>query len=383
MKFLRPDYITYDVNRQSNGNIELYNGLTKKTLLFTKEMISIVDYFSVPNSFPNLVEKISTESNLPFNDVKDATVPLLKVLLKKKILVEESDMSNGESSQEERFPVGSTIGELRIDCVLAESAKRKVLLCIRESDNKRVVVKLGLNPKRNHRSYFEREYNITSKAAEKNNYVVKPIRILEERGTEGIVTEYFDGIPVNKFLNKKHQSLTKWEIYQLIHEILIAFEGIHASGILHGDIHFGNILIGKNNQPKIIDLGLGEQILDTKTKKKLGGVCFFCPPERIGVNFDKKFISPGTECSEVYQIGVMLYFILFGEVPFTGYSWTELRTKILSEQPTFKPVEDYLNFRPDEEWNELLKQCLEKRPEDRTATVAQLIKKIEGIMKEE
>jgi serine/threonine protein kinase len=160
----------------------------------------------------------------------------------------------------------------------------------------------------------------------------------------------------------------------LIRNLLHAFSELHACGIVHGDIHSSNVLAARNKTVRIIDLGLsvkkeelsGDQIL------KYGGVDFYMPPERINTSSANKLVKPPDFYSDVYQIGLLLYSILYHELPFRGFTWEELATHIKEDEAPFHPFAAGA-FSVPLELNNIIRKSLEKKPENRQKDATEML----------
>jgi eukaryotic-like serine/threonine-protein kinase len=117
-------------------------------------------------------------------------------------------------------------------------------------------------------------------------------------------------------------------------QILTTMAGIHSRKVLHGDVHYSNILLNDRNEVKIIDFDLAlEAHHIQKTHVSQGGIRDFIPPERIDDSAFEVSLMPPDYRAEVFQIGVIGYFILFGDYPFKGMTWKELAKNIKEATP--------------------------------------------------
>lgn len=111
---------------------------------------------------------------------------------------------------------------------------------------------------------------------------------------------------------------------------------MHRNKILHGDIHASNFIIDNNDNIMVIDFGCSQNVSITNNDElKHGGVAFYMPPERISDEIFKKYIAPPTLQSEVYQIGILIYMIIYNKMPFAGLTWKKLANNILNTSPLF------------------------------------------------
>jgi eukaryotic-like serine/threonine-protein kinase len=122
----------------------------------------------------------------------------------------------------------------------------------------------------------------------------------------------------------------------LLTQILDSYAFMHKKHILHGDVHARNILLSENNQIKIIDFDLAHLLKNTADfPPVLGGSPEFIPPENV--QFDAFNIVKGTANyqTEVYQLGIIAYWMTYGKVPFSGTTWQALGSDILTKPIDF------------------------------------------------
>lgn len=149
------------------------------------------------------------------------------------------------------------------------------------------------------------------------------------------IIEYIEGDDLKKHLEKVTR-LQEAEALAL--QLLEAFAYLHQARMLHGDIHYRNILVDQNNVLKVIDFGFS--YLDHTINDKdawHGGVPNFIPPERVREHSYRLSKKVGDFRSEVFQIGVLLYFLMNGDAPFSGTLWKELADSIRYQSITEIP----------------------------------------------
>jgi serine/threonine protein kinase len=149
----------------------------------------------------------------------------------------------------------------------------------------------------------------------------------------------------------------------------------HGKGIIHRDIKPENILITAEGIPKITDWGLGKAISDVRKSSMIGFSPFYATPEQISPILYGK---PGP-ATDIYQIGVLLYLMLTGNVPFIHDDMHEMSKAILYTTP---PTPSW-NGTKEEKIQPVLMKCLEKRPADRYNSAAILLEHLEAISRPE
>jgi serine/threonine-protein kinase len=166
-----------------------------------------------------------------------------------------------------------------------------------------------------------------------------------------IVMEYIPGGTLYEW--KQSHPSDEHTIFTFIAQILDALHVVHEQGIIHRDLKPDNILIADHATAKLTDFGIahicGATITHTGTH--LGTLPYMSPEQIVGEEIDRR--------SDIYSIGVMLYELMTGDVPFTGAdtSYHHIHT---SPRP---PRELVPTIAP--ELNAIILKCLAKRPEDR------------------
>ena len=194
-----------------------------------------------------------------------------------------------------------------------------------------------------------REYETLCKLNQ--NFTNKPIDFFDGVNYFYISMEFIEGISLKEYILKE-ENLEKRK--KIVTEILEHYSKLHSEGILHGDIHYGNIIVDINHQIKLVDF----EFSNVLNKKSNAGQPFFMPPERISENFKQKYVNTNTFQSEVYQIGLLIYYIVFQKLPFESKDWKSL----VFEKTNFKyHSNSFLSTTLDS----IITKCLEKDPSKR------------------
>lgn len=140
-----------------------------------------------------------------------------------------------------------------------------------------------------------------------------------------IVMEYVDGLTLKQYINE-HAPLANEEVVRIGDEILSAMALAHSSGIIHRDLKPQNILITKDGTAKVTDFGIAKALSETsltQTNSMFGSVHYLSPEQARGGN--------ATPQSDLYAIGIILYEMLTGEIPFDGDSAVTIALKHFQE----------------------------------------------------
>lgn len=151
--------------------------------------------------------------------------------------------------------------------------------------------------------------------AELNHPNIVSIRdIGEEDGQQFLVMEYVDGSDLKKYI-QDHAPLSINEVVRIMEEVLSAMTLAHQQGIVHRDLKPQNILLTKDGTVKVTDFGIAVAFAETsltQTNSMLGSVHYLSPEQARG--------SKATVQSDIYAMGIMLFEMLTGHIPYDGDS---------------------------------------------------------------
>ena len=199
---------------------------------------------------------------------------------------------------------------------------------------------------------FQREAMAASQLLHHN--IVEVYDVDQEDGQQYIVMEYVKGTDLKKFI-KNNAPISLELVVSIMSQILSAIELAHKHGIIHRDIKPQNILITEDNQVKITDFGIAIALTDTsitQTNTLLGSVHYLSPEQARGGNATMK--------SDIYALGVVLYELITGSVPFDGESAVSIALKHFQEE--FPRIKSCLDYVPQSLENVVLKATAKEAP---------------------
>ena len=180
-----------------------------------------------------------------------------------------------------------------------------------------------------------------------------------------IVMEYIDGITLKAYMQRKGTLSVKETIAYSI-QILRALEHAHLGGVVHRDIKPQNIMLLRSGQIKVTDFGIAK-LPDAKTltatDKAIGTVYYISPEQAAG----EKGIDRRTD---LYSVGVLMYEMITGKLPFDGENPVSIALKQISEEP--RPPRE-LNPDIPEGLEQIILFAMEKDKDKRFQTATQMI----------
>ena len=192
--------------------------------------------------------------------------------------------------------------------------------------------------------------------------------------TKYIVMEYIEGITLKAFLKHKGGSLSWRETLNISEQILRALEHAHSKGVIHRDIKPQNIMLLKNGLIKVADFGIAKLPNNdtfTVTDQAIGTVNYISPEQAMNE-------EPIDERSDLYSVGVLMYELSCGELPFTGETPVAIAYKHVNEIPR-RPRE----IKPEmpQGLDQIIMRAMEKNPEMRYQSAKQMLTHIMALKK--
>ncbi|WP_170270093.1 Stk1 family PASTA domain-containing Ser/Thr kinase [Heliorestis acidaminivorans] len=201
---------------------------------------------------------------------------------------------------------------------------------------------------------FRREAQAIASLSHPN--IVNVYDVGREGETDYIVMEYIDG-PTLKEVIRRNGSLEPVEAVNLARQICDALEHAHEKGIIHRDIKPHNILLTASGRVKVTDFGIARSTTQntmTMDRTIVGSVHYLSPEQARGLPVDEK--------SDIYSLGVVLYELLSGHVPFQGETPIAVALQQVQQNPP--PISKSTPEIP-RTLEEVVMRTLEKNPERR------------------
>ena len=191
--------------------------------------------------------------------------------------------------------------------------------------------------------------------------IVNVYDVGEEKGIYYIVMELVDGITLKNYIAKRGRLGYK-EAVSIALQVSMGLEAAHRNHIIHRDIKPQNIIISRDGKVKVTDFGIAKAATsDTITSNVMGSVHYTSPEQARGGFSDEK--------SDVYSLGVTLYEMLTGEVPFDGETTVAIAIRHIQEaMPSPKKLNPDIPYSVDQ----IVLKCCEKSPDRRYQNMQEL-----------
>lgn len=184
-----------------------------------------------------------------------------------------------------------------------------------------------------------------------------------------IVMEYVDGITLKQYLDQQKETVPWKEALHFTVQILRALQHAHEKGIVHRDIKPQNIMLLQDGTIKVMDFGIARFARSetrTMTDKAIGSVHYIAPEQARGDVTDER--------ADIYSVGVMLYEMLTGRLPFEADNAVSVAIMQLQANPTLPR-----DINPDipEGLQEITMKAMQKAPSQRYQSAAEMLQDIE------
>lgn len=198
--------------------------------------------------------------------------------------------------------------------------------------------------------------------------IVKIYDVLFGEFVQMIVMEYIDGITLKEYI--EHQKVIRWkEAVHFTVQILRALQHAHDKGIVHRDIKPQNIMLLQDGTIKVMDFGIARFARtepQTMTDKAIGSVHYISPEQARGERIDEK--------TDIYSVGVMLFEMLTGQLPFQGESPVSVALKQIQDVPK-KPRD--INPKIPEGLEYITLRAMQKDPANRYQSAAEMLRDLD------
>jgi len=245
----------------------------------------------------------------------------------------------------------------------------RVLLAMDERLGRRVAIKV-LSPRFQNDSLLRERFMQEARAMAKltHPHIAHIYSLGPPNEAPHFVMEYVDGAP----LTEASRALTLGQKVELMHKIVLAVDFLHQHQVIHRDLKPGNILVGPDLEPKVLDFGLvllakGEGKRLSAPGDLLGTPDYFSPEQAQGTAaLDVR--------SDIFSLGTVFYELLTSELPFRGKTLPDQIRRICEEDP---PLPRRLDSGIPGDLQNVCLKALEKSPADRYASAREMANDLE------
>lgn len=273
---------------------------------------------------------------------------------------------------------GQVVGHYRIIKTLGKGGMGEVYLAHDTKLDRQVALKLLPAEFTNHKERLRRFIQEAKTASSLNHPNIITIHeIGEADGAPFIATEFIDGQTLER---RKHTKMELPEILDVSIQVASALQAAHAAGIVHRDIKPENIMLRPDGYVKVLDFGLAkltEKSGQSKTANSeiatmvkahtnpgtvLGTIKYMSPEQARGQDLDQR--------TDVFSLGVVLYEMAAGRIPFAGATSMDTLVSILEKEP---PPLDLARPEVPAEFQRIVSKTLRKDREERYQTIKDLL----------
>lgn len=207
---------------------------------------------------------------------------------------------------------------------------------------------------------FTREAQAAAGLANPN--IVNVFDVGEDNGIYFIVMELVEGITLKEYISKKGK-LSIREATSIAIQVCMGLDAAHAQNIVHRDVKPQNIIISTDGKVKVTDFGIARAASsNTISSNAMGSVHYSSPEQVRGGYADSK--------SDIYSLGITLYEMVTGRVPFDGDTTVSIAIKHLQDE-----MDAPSKYTPDmpRSLEQIIYKCTQKSPDRRYASMAGLI----------
>jgi len=238
-----------------------------------------------------------------------------------------------------RLP-GDEFGRYRIQRTLGEGSMGSVYLAHDKQLDRKVALKIPKVNAKEDSKFIERFLREARAAATLTHpNICSVYDVGEIDGTHFITMAYIQGHTLSEFITQEKAQADR-NVANVVRKIALALHEAHVNGMVHRDVKPSNIMIDQRTEPIIMDFGLARQIYDsgdarlTRDGAILGSPAYMSPEQIEG-----KSVKIGPAC-DIYSLGVILYELLTGNLPFQGSVASIIGQIISKEAPsptTYRP----------------------------------------------
>lgn len=358
-------------NAQNAYNHLIEDSKSNEYITINEVIFSFLKLFSVPISLPEVAALEAKRQGLASDDIIPILIPFFNDMYNKEIIIRFIENGASKIGTSRRYASPSIFKDYYIKKLLSDNHPLYVYSGIHKTTKRKVILKIVEQSHREKKKYqriLQKEMKILGKFEHPNI-----VSLLEEDEYYGVI-EYFSGKSLPEVVI---QPIAMSSRVAIVHQLVSALAHIHSKSIIHGDLHTDNILINSRHQIKIIDFDLAA---NTSSKvARFGGIREFLAPELINDDMLSFICTRPNKRSEVYQIGIVIYFILYGVYPIDKPTWKSHIVALRNNEIDFAEKNHFEQIIPIQ-YIDTLKACLDSEPNKRPSSALKIYKKLTQIV---
>jgi serine/threonine-protein kinase len=291
--------------------------------------------------------------NIPLMDVKQSPLNQVKSFIssfyRRKLTRRKNYLSVSRISElvADRYEKLEELSEGRYSSVW----KARDILGLEETP---LVIKVSKNEALNNR--FLMEARVLTELGDHPG-IPELVTVARHRGRVLLVMKFVDGAPLSEILD----SLSDKEQDRVVYQLLDILAHLHRHDIVHRDIKPANIIVGIDGEVVLLDFGIVRRIEELETSPTVIGTRPFMSPEQVNGKSERR--------SDIWSLGVVMYRLYTGSMPFSGSTELELMENILKSEPL---TPRSVNSELPASLEAIIIRTLRKRPESRFQSADEL-----------
>jgi eukaryotic-like serine/threonine-protein kinase len=354
------------IEGQPNQNEEflLLDTVSEELIVINQAMHLFLKEYETPKTLKEIAIVLASAFDSTPVEILPIAEQFLKDMKQRGVIVSPKMVERSEII--EPYAIGTLMGDYRIEAHLSSNLPLEVYKATQVQKEQPVILKVLRTPSQLSQKWREK-WQTTFKKEFKIQQILRGhanICQLLNLQPDYAVLEWVEGITLRRRL-VEGTPLDAQLRKALLSQILDSYAFMHKKGVLHGDVHARNILVSEDNRIKIIDFDLAHKLTKKNASPHMtGAMPEFVPPENVlfdAFNIVQGTVSPQTE---VYQLGVIAYWITYGKLPFSNEVWQDMADDIVNKEADFTALAS--NGEPvSPDMVAFLKKSLDKKPKSR------------------
>lgn len=333
------------------------------------------------NSQHGTTVEVPHQTGFDFQPANAQNRPVLRPGRRLRLGSIELNLQRSNNGPEHEPNQTDSFGPYKVITRLGKGGMAEVYLA-RDQTGKKVVVKVPLDQFA-YDGKFRKRFDLEAKSMKKIDHpnIVPILDVGEDRrgqrfvpgigGIQYIVMEYIDGCSLDRLISR-HRTLKPQIITEIVRGVAMALSAAHQEDIVHRDVKPGNILIDRQGQVYLTDFGIVRarwEAAITEPDQRPGAAHYMSPEQCRTGEVDNR--------SDIYSLGVVMYQMLAGRLPFNGSRSPEaVMTRHMNEQPV--PLWE-IRGNVDPLLAKVAMKCLSKDPDDRFQRAQDLLDVLEQL----